>query len=128
VTGSGKTKKLLQPTLTLKLHNAFAKLSQHNDPTSYNMSGQPLQMDNDKTITPLDPREHHRQRKVARRQRIKQTLRRLHNSNDLFLANSITLLEDERTSLAKANDCNKKRMAINNAHTKHDTTNIGFAQ
>jgi hypothetical protein len=46
VTGSGKTKKLLKPKLKPTLHNAFAILSQPNDPTTYNMSGPPLQMDN----------------------------------------------------------------------------------
>ena len=118
VTGRGIIKKLLKPTLTLKLYNAFAILSQPNDPTSYNMSGPPLQMDNDKTSMPPDPREHHRQRRVARQQHIKQMLQRLRDSDDLFLNDSITLAEDERTSLSKANDCNKKHIAINNAHAK----------
>ena len=59
---------------------------------------------------------------------MKRTLRRLRDSDDLFLDDSITLAEDERTSLAKANDSNRKRMAINNAHNNHGTTSIGFAQ
>jgi hypothetical protein len=128
VTGSGKTKKLLKPKLKPTLHNIFAILSQPDNPTSYNMSSPPLQLDNNKTIIPPDPREHRRQLKIAWQQHIKQTLWRLCDSNNLFLDNSITLAEDERTSLAKANDSNKKRMAINTAHTKHGTTNIGFAQ
>jgi hypothetical protein len=85
-------------------------------------------MDDDKTILPPDPREHRRQRKIAQRQHIKRTLRRLRNSNNLFLDNSITLAEDEWTSLAKANETDKNRMAINAAHTKHGTTSIGLAQ
>jgi len=92
------------------------------------MSGPPLQMDDDKTIIPPDPREHRRQCKIARRQHIKQTLRRLWDSDDLFLDNSITLAEDKRTSSAKADDSNSKRMAINDAHNKCGTTSIGFAQ
>jgi hypothetical protein len=128
VTDSGKTKKLLTPKLKLTLHNAFAILSQPDDPTNYNMSNPPLQMDDDKTILPPDPREHRRQCKIARRQHIKQTLLRLRDSNNLFLDNSITLAEDKRTCLAKANGSNKKRMAINTAHTKRGTTSIGFAQ
>ncbi len=128
VTGSGKTKKLLKPKLKPTLHNAFAILSQPDNPTSYNMSGPPLQTDDDKTIIPSDPREHCRQCKIARQQHIKQTLWRLRDSNDLFLDNSITLAEDEWTSLAKANNSNKKRMALNAAHTKRGTTSIGFAQ
>jgi hypothetical protein len=128
VTGSGKTKKLLSPKLKPTLHNAFAILSQPNDLTNYNMSGPPLQMDDNKTSILHDPQEHRRQCKIARQQHIKQTLRRLHDSNDLFLNNSITLAEDKQTSLAKAVDSNKKRMAINTAHTKRGTKSIGFAQ
>ncbi len=115
------------PKLKPTLHNAFAILSQPNDPTNYNMSGLPLQMDDNKTIIPPDPREHRRQRKIARQQHIKQMLRRLRDSNNLFLDNSITLAEDKQASLAKANDSNKKCMAINTAHIKRGTKSIGFA-
>jgi len=55
-------------------------------------------------------------------------LRRLCNSDDLFLDDSITLAEDKRTSLVKADDSNRKLMAINDAHNKCGTTSIGFAQ
>jgi len=92
------------------------------------MSGPPLQMDDDKTIIPPDPREHHQQRKIARQQHIKQMLQRLCDSDDLFLDDSITLAEDKQTSLAKADDSNRKRMANNDAHNKRGTTSIGFAQ
>ena len=129
MTGRGKTKKLLKPKLKPTLHNAFAILSQPDDPTSYNMSGPPLKMDDDKTILPPYPREHRRQRKISRQQRhIKQTLQCLRDSNNLFLDDSITLTEDERTSLAKADETNKKRKAINAAHTKCGTTSLGLAQ
>jgi hypothetical protein len=64
VTGKGKTKNLLKPKLKLKLHNALAILSQPNAPTINYMSGPALQMDNDKTIIPPDPREHRRQQKL----------------------------------------------------------------
>ncbi len=110
------------------MHNAFAILSQPDDPTNYNMSGPPLQMDDDKTIIPPDPQEYRRRCKIARQQHIKQTLQRLRDSDNLFLDDSITLAEDERTSLAKTNNSNKKRMAINTAHIKRGTTSIGFAQ
>jgi hypothetical protein len=110
------------------LHNAFAILSQPKAPTIYNMSGPALQMDDDKTIIPPDPQEHRRQRKIAQQQHIKQTLRQLRDSDDLFLDNSITLAEDEWTSLAKDDTNNKKRLAINAAHTKCGTPSIGIAQ
>jgi hypothetical protein len=128
VTGNGKTKNLLKPKLEPKLHNAFAILSQPNALTIYNMSGPALQMDNDKTIIPPNPREHRRQQKIARQQHNKQTLQRLRNSDDLFLDNSITLAEDEWTSLAKNDTNNKKCAAMDTAHTKHGTPSIGFAQ
>jgi phosphopantetheine adenylyltransferase len=127
VTGKSKHKKLLKPKLKPTLHNAFAILSQPDDPTNYKMSAPTLKMDDDKTILPPDPREHSRQQKIARHQHIKQTLRRLHDSDNLFLDDSITLAEDERTSLAKADKTNKKCMAINAAHTKRGTTSIGLA-
>ena len=75
------------------MHNAFAILSRPDDPTNYTMSGPKLTMDDDKTILPPDPQAHRRQRKIARGQHIKQTLRRLRDSNNLFLDNSITLGE-----------------------------------
>jgi hypothetical protein len=128
VTGKGKIKKLLKPKLEPKLHNAYAILSQPDAPTIYNMSGPALQMNDDKTIIPPDPWEHRRQRKISRQQHIKQMLRRLRNSDDLFLDNSITLAEDERTSLAKDDTNNKKRLAIDAAHTKRGTPSIGIAQ
>ena len=128
MTGKGKHKILLKPKLKPTLHNAFAILSQPDDPTNYKMSGPTLKMDDDKTILPPDPREHRRQRKIARRQHIKRTLQHLRDSNNLFLDDSITLAEDKRTSLAKADETNKKRMAINAAHTKRGTTSIGLAQ
>ena len=118
VTGCGKTKKLLKPKLKPNLHNAFAILSQPNDPTGYSMSGPPLKMDDNITIIPLDPQEHRRQRKIAWQQHIKQTLQRLRESDDLFLNDSITLTEDKWPSLAKADNSNKKCLAINNVHTK----------
>jgi hypothetical protein len=77
VTGNSKTKNLLKPKLEPKLHNAFAILFQPNTSTIYNMSGPALQMDDDKTIIPSDPREHRRQQKNARQQHIKQMLWRL---------------------------------------------------
>jgi hypothetical protein len=92
------------------------------------MSGPALQMDDDKTIIPPDPREHRRQQKIARQQHIEQTLRRLRDSDDLFLNNSITLAEDEQTSLAKDDISNKKCLAINAAHTKRGTPSTGIAQ
>jgi hypothetical protein len=106
---------LLKPKLKPTLHNAFVILSQPDNPTHNNLSGPPLQMDDDRTIMPPDPREHRQQRKIAWRQHIKQTLWLLRDSDDLFLDNSITLTENKWTSLVKADDSNRKRKAISNA-------------
>ena len=78
------------------------------------MSGPPLQMDDDKTIIPHDPIEHRRQCKIARQQHIKQLLWRLREQDNLFLDG--------------ADNRNKKRLAIYDAHTKCGTTSIGYAQ
>jgi hypothetical protein len=86
VTGSRKTKKLLNPKPKPKLHNAFAILSQPNAPTYYGASCPTLQIDDNKTIIPPGPQEHRRQQIFARLQHIKQTLQQLSKSDDLFLA------------------------------------------
>ena len=72
------------PKLKPTLHNAFAILSQPDDPTNYKMSGPTLKMDDNKTILPPDPQEHRRQRKIARRQHIKRTLWCLRDTDNLF--------------------------------------------
>jgi hypothetical protein len=72
------------------VHNEFAILSQPNAPTHYNALSPTQQIDNDKTIIPPGPQEHRRQQKIAQCQHIKQTLRQLGKSDDLFLDNSIT--------------------------------------
>jgi hypothetical protein len=95
VTGSGKTKKLLKLKLKPTLHNAFAILSQPNDPTNYNMSGPPLQTDNNKTIIPPDPREYRRQRKIAQQQHIS---RRSGNCMIATTCSSTTALPLQRTN------------------------------
>jgi hypothetical protein len=90
VTGNGKTKNSLNPKPNPKVHNAFAKLSQPNTPTHYNTLNPTQQINDNKTIIPPGPREHSRQQKNAQCQHIKQTLRRLCKSDDLFLDNSMT--------------------------------------
>jgi hypothetical protein len=128
VTGDGKTKNLLNPKPNPKVHNAFAILSQPDAPTHYDALSPTQQINNDKTIIPPDPREHHRQRKTARRQYIKQTLQRLCNSDNLFLDNSIIQAKDECRAIAKNNTNNAKRMAIDSAHAQCKQPTIGLPQ
>ncbi len=52
VTDKGKHNNLLKPKLKPTLHNAFAILSQPDDPTSDKMSGPTLKMDDDKPSYP----------------------------------------------------------------------------
>jgi hypothetical protein len=85
-------------------------------------------MDDDKTIIPPGPQEHRRQQKNARRQHIKQTLRWLHGSDDLFLDNSITHAEDKCTAIAKNDTNNARHLAIDSAHAQRNQPTIGLAQ
>jgi hypothetical protein len=62
------------------------------------------------------------------RQHIKQTLGLLSKSENLFLDNNITQAEDERAILAKGNQTNTQRRAINSAHVKNNKPAIGLAQ
>jgi hypothetical protein len=128
VTGNGRTKKLLNPKPNPKVHNAFVILSQPNAPTYYDAPSPTQQIDDDKTIIPPGQHEHRRQRKFSWCQHIKQTLRGLCKSEDLFLDNSITHVEDKRTAIAKNDTNNAKHVATNSAHAQRDQTTIGFAQ
>jgi hypothetical protein len=120
VTGNGKTKNLLNPKPNPKVHNAFAILSQPDTPTHYNAPRLTQQINYNKTIIPPGPREHRRQRKIAQRLHIKQTLRWLRESDDLFLDNSITQTKDECTAIAKNDTNNAKCVAIDSAHAQRD--------
>jgi hypothetical protein len=75
-------------------------------------------MNNNRTLIPPGQREHRRQQKIARRQHIKQTLRQLHKSDNLFLDDSITHTKDEHTAIAKGNTNNAMCVAINPAHAQ----------
>jgi hypothetical protein len=128
VTGNGKTKNLLNPKPKPKVHNAFAILSQSDTPTHYKAPHPTQQINNDNTIIPPGPQEHCRQQKIARHQHIKQTLRRLRKSDNLFLDNSITQAKDECTAIAKNDTNNAKCVAIDSAHAQRDQPTIGLAQ
>ena len=124
----GKTKNLLEPKRKPTVVNSFDILSQPDDPTIYYMSGPATQLVDDKTIMTVDPKEYRTKRKIARRRHLKLTLRRLRESDDLFLDNSITQAEDERTTMAKNDTKNAKRSAIDAAHAKQDKPSIGIVQ
>jgi hypothetical protein len=128
VTGSGKTKSLLNPKPSPKLHNALAILSQPNTPTHYNVLSPTQQIDDNKTIILPGPQEHRRQQKNAQCQHIKQTLWQLCKSDNLFLDNSIAQVKDECKAIAKNKTNNVKCVAINSAHAQHAQTTIGLPQ
>jgi hypothetical protein len=128
VTGKGKTKKILSPKPNPKVHNAFAILFQPDAPTHYIMLSPTQQINDNKTIIPPGPQEHHRHQKISQSQHIKQTLWRLCKSDNLFFDNSITQAKDECTAIAKNNTNNAKRMAINSTHAQRNQPTIRLAQ
>jgi hypothetical protein len=110
------------------VHSAFAIPSQPYAPIHYNELRPTQQIDNDKTVIPPGPQEHRRQQKNSQRQHIKQTLQRLHRTDNLLLDNSITQAKDERTAIAKNDTNNAKHVAINSVHAQHNQPTIGLAQ
>ncbi len=72
--------------------------------------------------------EHHRQCKIARCQHIKLMLRLLSKNENLFLDNSITQAKDKQTVLAKGNQTNLQRLAIDSAHVNNSKPAIGLTQ
>ncbi len=51
----------------------------------------------------------------------KQTLQRLAQQDNLFLEESITTAEDERTAMAKANKTDSRQKNIDRAHDQSNT-------
>ncbi len=99
---SPKTK-LTSPVNSITKHNAYGILSHSNDPIP---DDETIYIDPPLAQQDADVHEPCRQRKIAWRQHIKRTLRLLSKSKNLFLDNSITQAEDERTILAKGNQTN----------------------
>jgi hypothetical protein len=121
---SPKTK-LTSSVNSITTHNAYRILSHSDnsipdDETIY-IDPQLVQQD-------ADIHDHHRQRKIAWRQHMKRTLRLLSKSENLFLDNNITQAEDEQTILAKGNQINTQRRAIDSAQVKNNKPEIGLAQ
>ncbi len=76
----------------------------------------------------LTTKDDKQERKQQRRKHCQQTVQQLQESNDLYLDNSITQAEDERTTMAKNDNKNEKRLAINAAHAKQNKPRIGIVQ
>jgi hypothetical protein len=119
--------KNLTPPVFTTVKNAFAMLSISTDAPTLAPSLIALATD-DKTIIPPSPWEHCRQQKDAWRQHIKQTLRQLRESDNLFLDNSITHNKGVHSTIAKGNTNNVKHVAINSAHAQRNQPTIGLAQ
>ena len=66
--------------------------------------------------TERDDKSTRHQRRAARRRHVKQTLRRLSEQEEIFFDTNITIAEDTRTSMAKNDLTNAKRVTIDNAH------------
>ena len=107
------------------MHNAYGILTQSDDPIPDNKT---VFVDRPPSQQDAKVRKHCRQCKIAWRQHIKQTLRLLSKSENLFLDNSITQAKDERTVLAKGNQTNTQRLAIDSAHVNSNKPAIGLTQ
>ncbi len=121
---SPKTK-LASPVKNFTRHNAYGILSQSNDPIPDNKT---IFVDCPPSQQDVDIREHCRQCKIAWHQHIKLTLHLLRKHENFFLDNSITQAEDERTVLAKGNQTNMQRLAIDSAHVNSNKPAIGLTQ
>ncbi len=107
------------------MHNAYGILSQSNDPIPDNKT---IFVDPPPSQQDANVRKHCSQCKIAQCQHIKLTLRLLSKNENLFLDNSITQAEDERTVLAKGDQTNLQRLAIDSAHVNSKKPAIGLTQ
>ncbi len=105
------------------MHNAYGILSQSDNPIP---EGKTIFVDRPPSQQDANVHENCRQCKIAWRQHIKLTLHLLSNNQNLFLDNSITQAEDERTVLAKGNQTNLQCLAIDSAHVNRNKPAIGF--
>jgi hypothetical protein len=114
--------KIAQPTPTTT-HNAFAILTADDGPEINPPPTQPKA-----TATKVDQVLLKKlQRRAKIQQHWKDNLRRLRNSDKLFLDTCITQAKDEQTTMAKENTTNAKRIAINKEHRIEKHT-IGLLQ
>ncbi len=121
---SPKTK-LTSLVNSITKHNAYGILSHSDDPIP---DDETIYIDPPLVQQDADIHEHRRQRKIARRQHIKQMLCLISKSKNLILDNSITQTEDKRTILAKGDQTNTQHRAIDSAHVKNNKPAIGLAQ
>jgi hypothetical protein len=121
---SPKTK-LTSLVNSITTHNAYGILSHSDDLIP---DDETIYIDPPLAQQDADIYEHRRQRKIAWRQHIKQTLCLLSKSENLFLDNNITQAEDKWTILAKCNQTNTQRRAIDSAHIKNNKPAIGLDQ
>ncbi len=121
---SPKTK-LTSLVNSITKHNAYGILSQSDNPIPDNET---IYIDPPLAQQDANVHEHRRQCKIARRQHIKQTLHLLCESENLFMDNNITQAKDKRTILAKGNQTNTQRRAIDPTHVKNNKPAIGLTQ
>ncbi len=116
---------LTSPVKNFTMHNAYGILSKSDDPTPDDKT---IFVDCPPSQQDANARKHRRQCKIARRQHIKLTLRLLSKNENLFLNNSITQAKDKGTVLAKGNQTNLQRLAIDSAHVNSNKSAIGLTQ
>ncbi len=117
--------KLTSPVENFTMHNAYGILSQSDKPIPDNIT---IFVDHPLSQQDADVRKHRRQRKIIRRQHIKLMLRLLSKNENQFLDNIITQAKDDQTVLAKGNQTNTQRLAIDYAHVNSNKPAIGLTQ
>jgi hypothetical protein len=114
-------------TNAITLHNAFTILSLSNNPTINPNDKQHAKVQVTKLAEAVAGHKQECQQQQDPRRHVRNTLKRLQESKELFLNGSITQAEDERTTMAKEDTSNAKRAAIHAAH-KFNTIDIGLIQ
>jgi hypothetical protein len=114
-------------TNAITLHNAFTILSLSNDPTINPNDKQHVNVQVTKLAKTVAGYKQERLQQRDQCRHVRNTLRRLQESEELFFDESITQAEDERTTMAKEDTSNVKHAAIGAAH-KFDTTDIGITK
>jgi hypothetical protein len=114
-------------TNAIKLHNASTILSLSNNPTINPNDKQQVKVQVTKLAEADADHKQECQQWWDQRRNVRNTLRCLQESKELFLDGSITQAEDDRTTMAKEDTSNAKRAAIDTAH-KFNTTDIELIQ
>ena len=104
-------------------NNSFTPLSSNNNPETKTKKQQ---------NTPVPQTDATKDTEKRRRDKIQkhrqETLKQLKDNEELFFDEAITWAKDERTTIAKENKTNAKRLAIDNVHNYRTKPTVGIWQ